>query len=288
MAWLFNADDVAPATPTLITGFTDIASTNDVDFGAAGLTDERVCYRIATGSEGPTYASTAGGGVYSLGKLLRITGAHRDNPINATGFSSTAGATTLALPSVTTTVTDCLAIAFVQTGLVDISATPPTGWTLYERWNSNELRRVLQGNADGGGHRHKHGIIRRIGRGHRPRCGHRSPGAAATVPDTVTTLAATPGNTQVALTWTAPADGGAAITSYDYRVNGGTWTTTGSASPGYTVTGLTNGVSYNSRSGQSTASVPPPHRTLSQRLRPPVLRRPPRRNRRCGSATSLR
>lgn len=37
---------------------------------------------------------------------------------------------------------------------------------------------------------------------------------AATIPAAVTNLAGTAGNTQVPLTWTAPADGGAAITDY--------------------------------------------------------------------------
>lgn len=46
--------------------------------------------------------------------------------------------------------------------------------------------------------------------------------AADTVPDAVSDLAGTPGNAQVVLTWTAPADGGDAITDYvvDYRVSG--------------------------------------------------------------------
>lgn len=48
----------------------------------------------------------------------------------------------------------------------------------------------------------------------------------STVPDAITTLAATPGDTQVSLSWTAPNDGGAAITDYtgQYRVSqwGGT------------------------------------------------------------------
>lgn len=45
-------------------------------------------------------------------------------------------------------------------------------------------------------------------------------GAAATVPGAVTNLAGTAGNTQVPLTWTAPANGGSPITDYivQYRI----------------------------------------------------------------------
>lgn len=68
--------------------------------------------------------------------------------------------------------------------------------------------------------------------------------ASATAPAAVDDLAATPGNGQVSLSWSAPDDGGSAITDYEYRVDGGTWTSTGSSSPGHTVTGLTNGVEY--------------------------------------------
>ena len=50
---------------------------------------------------------------------------------------------------------------------------------------------------------------------------------SAAAPDAPASLTATPGNTQVALAWTAPAyDGGAAITKYQYRVSvdgGSTW-----------------------------------------------------------------
>ena len=66
----------------------------------------------------------------------------------------------------------------------------------------------------------------------------------ATAPAQITDLSASPGDTEVALSWTTPNDGGSAITDYEYRVDGGTWASTGSATPGYTVTGLTNGVSY--------------------------------------------
>ena len=67
-----------------------------------------------------------------------------------------------------------------------------------------------------------------------------------------TSLAATAGNAQLALSWTAPvAPGPSAITGYrvEYTPSGGAAQTvnTGSTSTSYTLTGLTNGTSYSVR-----------------------------------------
>ena len=76
---------------------------------------------------------------------------------------------------------------------------------------------------------------------------------------------ATRGDTQVLLSWLAPADGGSAVTGYKVEKEmGGNWTTvsadTQSTSTSYTVTGLTNGTAYTFRvtainaNGAGTAS----------------------------------
>ncbi len=95
---------------------------------------------------------------------------------------------------------------------------------------------------------------------------------STSAPDAPTSLNATSGNTQVALSWTAPAsDGGSAITDYVVEYNdGGGWSTfvdgtsTGTSA---TVTGLSNGTSYTFRvsavnaigtgSASSTATATP-------------------------------
>jgi uncharacterized repeat protein (TIGR02543 family) len=68
---------------------------------------------------------------------------------------------------------------------------------------------------------------------------------AVTVATAPQTFTATPGDTQVALSWTAPAsDGGAAISGYEVSGdNGSTWVTA-SSSTSHTFTGLTNGTEY--------------------------------------------
>ena len=62
-----------------------------------------------------------------------------------------------------------------------------------------------------------------------------------TIPNAPTGLAATPGNGQVSLTWTAPANGGSAIDYYAIY-QGGVKVAT-AATTSIVVTGLTNGVS---------------------------------------------
>ena len=71
--------------------------------------------------------------------------------------------------------------------------------------------------------------------------------AVPTAPGQVTGLTATPGNAQAILAWTAPANGGSAITDalIEQSPDGTTWTPVAHAALGtattYTVTGLTNG-----------------------------------------------
>ena len=76
---------------------------------------------------------------------------------------------------------------------------------------------------------------------------------APVAPSAPSAPTATSGDGQVSLSWTAPANGGSAITDYeiDYSSdNGSTWTTFSdgvSATASATVTGLTNGTSYKFR-----------------------------------------
>ena len=66
-------------------------------------------------------------------------------------------------------------------------------------------------------------------------------------PDAPTSLAATPGDGSVSVSFTAGADGGAAISNYEYQLNGaGSWValSPADASSPVTIPGLTNGAAY--------------------------------------------
>lgn len=110
-----------------------------------------------------------------------------------------------------------------------------------------------------------------------------SSATVATVPGAPTGLTATAGDSQVALSWNAPAsDGGSPITGYAVNVYTGSDTSgaptvidTSSTSTGYTVTGLTNGTTYTfTVQAQNTAGTGPasnsvtatPDATLSEML----------------------
>ena len=71
-------------------------------------------------------------------------------------------------------------------------------------------------------------------------------GPRTSVPGAPTNLTAVGGDGQVVLTWDAPAsDGSAAITDYEYRINGrNPWISIGSTNTTHTVSGLVNGTAH--------------------------------------------
>ena len=69
------------------------------------------------------------------------------------------------------------------------------------------------------------------------------PVAGPTAPGAPTAVSAVPGDGQAMVSWTAPSDGGSAITGYKVTSSPGGLTATGTASP-LTVTGLTDGMAY--------------------------------------------
>ena len=72
------------------------------------------------------------------------------------------------------------------------------------------------------------------------------PGPRTSTPGAPRNLTTVGGDGQAVLSWDAPAsDGGAAITDYEYRINGtNPWISIGSTETTYTVTGLDNGAEY--------------------------------------------
>ena len=69
-------------------------------------------------------------------------------------------------------------------------------------------------------------------------------GIPVTVPDAPTISSVTSENGALGIAFTSGSNGGSAVTSYQYSVDGQTWTDTGTLSPGFTISGLVNGTSY--------------------------------------------
>ena len=71
-------------------------------------------------------------------------------------------------------------------------------------------------------------------------------GPRTSAPEAPRNLTVVGGDGEVVLTWDAPAsDGGAAITDYEYRINGrNAWTSIGSTNTTHTVSGLVNGTAH--------------------------------------------
>jgi hypothetical protein len=68
---------------------------------------------------------------------------------------------------------------------------------------------------------------------------------AVTLPGTPSSLAGSASSSSATLTWTAPSDGGSAITGYEYSLDGGsTWTSTGSSAASATISSLSASTAY--------------------------------------------
>jgi titin len=69
-------------------------------------------------------------------------------------------------------------------------------------------------------------------------------GIPVTVPGGPTITSVTSENGALGVDFAPASNGGSAVTVYEYSVNGGVWTSTGSLSPTFTIGNLTNGTSY--------------------------------------------
>ena len=109
-----------------------------------------------------------------------------------------------------------------------------------------------------------------------------SPVIPATVPDAPTNVTATRGNHQLAISWTAPANNGSAITQYTATASPGfktcTYSVTSPETDTCTITGLTNGTAYSLTvtaisslgAGQASSPVSATPRTVPTAPRSPM------------------
>lgn len=215
-----------------------------------------LAYKVSTGSESGTIAwsySTASGAFSTmLMEWSGITDPILDKTsVNGSGSSNTSSIAT----GSTGTLSDSSGVAVVVgldrslpdgtsltvnsgfTELMDMGPNSPGfGYNMSANYLNLTATTALNVTITGGNSRMGAGIAVFVPNGAPP---------PPTIPETVSDLAGTPSNTEVTLTWTAPADGGSAIVDYEYRVDGGVWTSILSVTTGYVVTGLTNGVLYN-------------------------------------------
>jgi titin len=157
--------------------------------------------------------------------------------------------------------------ALITNYIVEYKRTVDPGWTTFTHTLSNATSATVTSLLAATSYDFRVTAVNAIGNGSATGTSTASTNAAS-APGAPTALGTTPGNTQVALSWTAPADnGGASITDYlvEYKLTSDlSWTTFVdgvSASTSATVTGLTNGSSYDFRvsainsAGTGTASA---------------------------------
>jgi hypothetical protein len=157
---------------------------------------------------------------------------------------------------------------------IETSPDGSTGWSTVTTVG-NVLTYTHTGRTNGTTYYYRVSAINSVGTGSTSNVLSATP-TAPTVPGAPTGVAGTAGNTQVSLTWTAPAsNGGSAITGYkeQHAVNppGTSWSTavaTGSTSTAYTATGLTNGTGYIFRIAATNAVGDSSYSTASSTVTP--------------------
>ena len=131
--------------------------------------------------------------------------------------------------------------------LVEYSSDAGTTWSTFTRAASTATSATITGLTNGNNYVVRVSAINATGTG--AASATSASALAATIPNAPTAVTPTRGDTEVSLTWTAPANGGSAIMSYTVQHSsdsGSTWTTfsTAPTTNAVTVTGLTNGTSY--------------------------------------------
>ena len=142
---------------------------------------------------------------------------------------------------------------------VESSSDSGTTWTAFSHDASTTASLRVTGLTNGTAYSFRVSAVNAVGTGTASSTASATP---VTTPTAATSVAGTAGDTQVALTWTAPTDnGGTAITDYTVESSSDstTWTTFAdgtSTTASATVTGLTNGTTYTFRVSPVNPSAP--------------------------------
>jgi hypothetical protein len=171
-------------------------------------------------------------------------------PAAPTGLTATVGNAQVALSW--TAPTGVIAQAPVNDYREQYSTDGGTTWTTFTAAASTATSATVTGLTNGTAYVFRVAAINGIGTGPYTAESSSVTPIAGTPPNAPTSLTATAGNAQLALSWTAPsAPGTSAISGYtvEYTPSGGSAQTvsTGSTGTSYTLTGLTNGTAYTVR-----------------------------------------
>jgi hypothetical protein len=170
-------------------------------------------------------------------------------PPAPTGLTATDGNAQASLSWVAPTV---LSQTPITDYTIQYSSNSGSSWTTFTLEASTATSATITGLTNGTSYVFRVAGVNGVGPGEYTAASSSVTPTAGTPPNAPTSLAATAGNAQLALTWTAPsAPGSSAITGYtvEYTPSGGSAATvdTGSTATSYTLTGLTNGTSYSVR-----------------------------------------
>jgi titin len=223
-SWSTFADATSTATSATVTGLT-----NGTEYS----------FRVAA-------VNAAGQGAFSA----QVSATPRTVPGAPTGLNATPGSTQVVLDW-TAPVSN--GGASISDYVVEFSV-DGTSWSTFDDATSAVMSATVTGLANGTEYSFRVSAVNAAGQGAASATITATPSAVVPVPDAPTGLTATPGSTQVALSWTAPAaTGGAAISDYlvEFSVDGGSsWSTFADATSAVTsatVTGLANGTAYTFR-----------------------------------------
>ncbi len=137
---------------TTPSGYTAVAgaTANSAADGTGNATRIQAYYRIADGSEASF--SVADSGDYTVARLFGFSGADTSTPFNVVAADTQAGAasTTVTLPSVTTTVDDCLIVLAIGHG-IDSTAAQVSGYTNASLTGITEVMDTGSDSFSGGG-----------------------------------------------------------------------------------------------------------------------------------------
>jgi titin len=224
-SWTTFSDGTSTATSTTVTGLTNgtayvfrVAAVNAIGTGS---------YSSASSSVTPVSSSTAPGTPNAPSGSV----GNAQVPLSWTAPSNGGSA-----------ITDYL---------VQFSSNGGSSWTTFSDGTSTATSTTVTGLTNGTAYVFRVAAVNAIGTGsYSSASSSITPTSGNTVPLQPTAPVVSSGNAQTPLTWTAPSNGGSAITDYlvQFSSNGGsTWTTFSdgtSTATSTTVTGLTNGTAY--------------------------------------------